>query len=99
MGLRNIGRESAKERERETTGIRVSEITPRDPEACTGSWRLSYGLEEAVGYASIKGQRSKSIFVSELFQKYQMMHDCPSHGGMLPVGDAKLLGGILHDPG
>jgi hypothetical protein len=35
----------------------------------------------------------KSVFVSQLLQKYQVMHDCPGHGGMLPIGNAKLLGG------
>src|SRR5271170_7786533 len=41
---------------------------------------------------------SKSVFVAQLFQKYQMMLDRPSHGGMLPIGNSKLFGGLLHDP-
>src|SRR5271163_2004395 len=28
-----------------------------------------------------------------------MMPDCLSHGGVLPIGHAKLFGGLLHDPG
>src|SRR5208337_2186043 len=28
-----------------------------------------------------------------------MMPDCLSHGGVLPIGNPKLLGGLLHDPG
>src|ERR1700758_135500 len=28
-----------------------------------------------------------------------MMTDCLSHGGVLPIGDPKLFGGLLHDPG
>ena len=27
------------------------------------------------------------------------MPDCLSHGGVLPIGDPKLCGGLLHDPG
>jgi len=27
------------------------------------------------------------------------MTDCPSHGGMLPIRDAILCGGLLHNPG
>src|ERR1700723_2534213 len=28
-----------------------------------------------------------------------MMPDCLSHGGVLPIRDPKLCGGLLHDPG
>src|SRR5271155_3893766 len=28
-----------------------------------------------------------------------MMPDCLGHGGMLPIRNAKLFGGLLHDPG
>src|SRR5271155_1083910 len=28
-----------------------------------------------------------------------MMPDCLSHGGVLPIGNPKLFGGLLHDPG
>src|SRR5208282_3715206 len=28
-----------------------------------------------------------------------MMFDRPAHGGMLPIGNAILFGGLLHDPG
>src|SRR5580692_11200212 len=28
-----------------------------------------------------------------------MMPDCLSHGGVLPIRDPKLFGGLLHDPG
>src|SRR5580658_1435019 len=42
---------------------------------------------------------SKSVFVPQLFQKYQMMPDSPRHGGMLPVRNSKLLGGLFHNPG
>ena len=44
-------------------------------------------------------KHSKSVFVSQLLQKYQMMPDCPRHGGMLPIGNPKLFGGLLHNPG
>ena len=39
------------------------------------------------------------FFASELLQKYQMMPDGARHGGMLPIGNSKLFGGLLHDPG
>ena len=39
------------------------------------------------------------IFVSQLLQKYQMMPDCLCHGGMLPIRNSKLFGGLLHNPG
>src|SRR5271155_1995845 len=42
---------------------------------------------------------SESDFVPQLLQEYQMMPDCLSHGGVLPVGNAKLCGGLFHDPG
>ena len=42
---------------------------------------------------------SRLVFDSQLLQKYQMMPDCARHGGMLPVGDSKLFGGLLHDAG
>src|SRR5580700_2606535 len=42
---------------------------------------------------------SESVFVPQLLQQYQMMPDCLSHGGVLPIGNAKLFGGLLHDPG
>src|SRR6201998_2874251 len=28
-----------------------------------------------------------------------MMPDCLSHSGVLPIGNPKLFGGLLHDPG
>src|SRR5580704_3952998 len=28
-----------------------------------------------------------------------MMLDCPGHGGVLPIGNPKLFGGLLHNPG
>src|ERR1700684_3492234 len=28
-----------------------------------------------------------------------MMPDCLRHGGVLPIGNPKLFGGLLHDPG
>ena len=42
---------------------------------------------------------SESVFVPQLLQKYQMVPDCLGHGGVLPVGNAILFGGFLHDPG
>src|SRR5271169_83917 len=42
---------------------------------------------------------SKSVFVPQLLQEYQMMPDCLSHGAVLPIRNAKLFGGLLHDPG
>src|ERR1700677_987426 len=46
-----------------------------------------------------KIKRSESVFVPQLLQKYQMMADCPRHGGVLPIGNPKLFGGLLDDPG
>src|SRR5271157_3739356 len=40
----------------------------------------------------------KLILVSQLLQKYQMMFDRPPHCGMLPIGNAILFGGLLHNP-
>src|ERR1700722_18132690 len=37
--------------------------------------------------------------VSQLLQKYQMMHDRARHGGMLPIGNAILFGRLFYDPG
>src|SRR5271155_4632313 len=42
---------------------------------------------------------SESVLVPQLLQEYQMMPDCLSHGGVLPIRNAKLFGGLLHDPG
>src|ERR1700722_11402380 len=42
---------------------------------------------------------SESVFVPQLLQEYQMMPDCLSHGGDLPLAEPKLFGGLLHDPG
>ena len=42
---------------------------------------------------------SRSVFIPQLLQKYQMMLDCQGHGGVLPIGNPKLLGSLLHDPG
>src|ERR1700727_1908829 len=47
----------------------------------------------------MKDNWSKSVFVSQLLQKYQMMRDCPGHGGVLPIGNSKLLSGLLPDLG
>ena len=44
-------------------------------------------------------QNSKSVFVSQLLQKYQMVQDRPRHGGMLPIGNSKFFGRLLHDSG
>src|SRR5271165_4382415 len=41
----------------------------------------------------------KLILVSQLLQEYQMMFDRPPHCGMLPIGNAILFGGLLHNPG
>ena len=64
-GLRAIPRESANERNRETTGTVCGKVTPRCP----------------------------------ALQENQMMHDRLPHGGMLPIGNAILFGGLLHNPG
>ena len=42
--------------------------------------------------------RSKSVFIPKLPQKYQMVLDCQGHGGVLPIGNPKLFGSLLHDP-
>lgn len=46
-----------------------------------------------------KTKRTESVFVPQLLQKDQMMPDCPGHGGVLPIGNTKFFGGLLHDPG
>jgi hypothetical protein len=43
-------------------------------------------------------KRSKLVAIPQLFQKYQMMPDCAGHGGVLPIGDPELFGGLLNDP-
>ena len=54
------------------------------------------GGDVAIG----KGLNAQnSTFVSQLLQKYQMMQDGAGHGGMLPIGNSKLFGGLLHNPG
>src|SRR5580658_2860912 len=47
----------------------------------------------------VKIKCSESVFVPQLLQEYQMMPDCLSHGGVLPIRDPKLFGGFFHDPG
>src|SRR5580704_13450311 len=42
---------------------------------------------------------SESVFVPQLLQENQMMPDCLSHGGVLPIENPKLFGGLFHDPG
>src|ERR1700722_2398396 len=61
------------------------------------SFHVTY-REWCLGYAQ-KIKRSQSIFVPQLLQEYQMMPDCPGHGGVLPIRASKLFGGLLHDPG
>src|ERR1700688_3271591 len=51
-----------------------------------------------LGHAQ-KIKRSESVFVPQLLQEYQMMPDCPGHGGVLPIRDPKLFGSLLHNPG
>src|SRR5579862_1783044 len=51
-----------------------------------------------LGHA-LKIKRSESIFVPQLLQQYQMMPDRPGHGGVLSIGNPKLFGSLLHDPG
>ena len=41
----------------------------------------------------------RSVLLPQLLQKYQMMPDRPGHGGVLPVGNPKLFGGLTHNPG
>jgi hypothetical protein len=48
-GLRAIARESAKERNRETTGIDVGNLTPRFPDYCSELKAISWGLLDAFG--------------------------------------------------
>src|SRR5271154_301366 len=50
------------------------------------------------GAAMGKIKRLESGFDPQLLQEYQMMPDRPGHGGVLPVGNPKLFGGLLHDP-
>jgi hypothetical protein len=47
--LAAIARESAKERNRETTGIGVDNFTPPYPDVCVEPWENSSVLLEAVG--------------------------------------------------
>src|SRR5271168_780113 len=47
----------------------------------------------------LEDKTSESVFIPQLLQKYQMMPDCPGHGGVLPIGNPKLFGGLPHDPG
>src|SRR5580658_6012486 len=42
---------------------------------------------------------SESVFVPQLLQEYQMMPDCLTHGGVLPIGNSEFFGGLLHDSG
>src|SRR5580693_7192813 len=42
---------------------------------------------------------ARLIFASQLLQKYQVMFDRPTHGGMLPIGNTILFGGLFHNPG
>ena len=53
--------------------------------------RASWPIQEKI-------RRSKSVFIPQLVQKYQMMLDCQGHGGVLPIGNPKLFGSLLHDP-
>src|SRR5580700_4771443 len=46
-----------------------------------------------------KSASRKLIRVSQLPQKYQMMLNRSRHRGMLPIGNAILFGGLLHNSG
>src|SRR5579863_4111540 len=98
-GLRAIAGESAKQRNRETTGTGVDELIARRPDRCFEPNQISCHMQEAVAGPYLKDNCSDLVFVPQLLQKYQMMPDCPRHGGVLPIGNPKLFGGLLHDPG
>src|ERR1700674_2484988 len=62
-GLRTIATESAKERDRETTGTGEGNVIPRDPdgcpEACVEPPGVSCGLREAFGTPLIRDHAMK----------------------------------------
>src|ERR1700720_4268409 len=51
------------------------------------------------GAIVVKIKCSESAFDPQLLQEYQMVADCLSHGGVLPIRNSKLFGGFLHNPG
>src|ERR1700683_108160 len=70
-----------------------------------GPWRENPQSSE-VGKQRGRGQAQARTLVSsnqsslpQLLQQYQMMADGQGHGGVLPVGNPKLFGSLLHDPG
>src|SRR6266849_696686 len=41
---------------------------------------------------------ARSRLAAQALQKYQMMPDRLTHCGVLPIGNTKLFGGLLHNP-
>ena len=57
-------------------------------------------IHECLRRAGSRRERSvASVFVPQLLQQQQMVPDSRGHGGVLPVGYAEFLCGLLHDPG
>ena len=46
-----------------------------------------------------KNDAQNQFSLPQLLQQYQMMLNCQGHGGVLPIGNPKLFGSLLHDPG
>jgi len=77
----------------------VDELIPTHPDICVEPQMISCHSQEVLAGPYLKIKCSELIFVPQLFQEYQMMPDCLSHRGVLPIWDPKLLGGLLHDSG
>src|ERR1700688_2601365 len=75
-------------------GVRCTSTKPgRDCEPSRANPRKSAIVKRPERF----GARSR--LAAQALQENQMMPDRPPHRGMLPIGNAKLLGGLLHNPG
>ena len=90
--------ESVKERNRETTGINVGNVTPRRRHDRSEVERYPYNLPRScVWNLKSRTERSLPCAVAQLLQKYQVVPYRTRHGGVLTVRNAKLVGGFLYD--
>ena len=88
-----MARESAKQRKRETAGIGSGDVIPGLPDTCVKKQKVSSRLGIAGANEGID-EGAKSALATQLLQKYQMMPDGAGHGGVLPIGDPELFGGL-----
>src|SRR3984957_14157662 len=80
-------------------GTGVDELIPSRPDICLEPEEFPCHCRNWWPGHAQKIKRLESVFLPQLLQEYQMMADCPGHGGVLPIRDPKLFGSLLHNPG